>query len=77
VLLALIELWGSPLLSTSLELPEESPDRQDAFEVAELTLRHVDVMLDSGDCPPGPTSVTDLSGDEPVVVREGVGPIDL
>ena len=77
VLLALIELWGSPLLSTSLELPEESPDRQDAFEVAELTLRHVDVMLDSGDCPPGPTSVIDLSGDEPVVVREGVGPIDL
>jgi len=81
VLQALLESWGSPVLSTSLELAQEtseqSPDRQDAFEVAELTLRHVDLMLDSGDCPPGPTSVIDLSGDEPVLLREGVGPIDL
>lgn len=79
VLQALIEAWGSPLLSTTLELSEEaadeSPDRQDAFEVAEHALRHVDLMLDSGDCPPGPTSVIDLSGDTPVLVREGVGPV--
>jgi tRNA threonylcarbamoyl adenosine modification protein (Sua5/YciO/YrdC/YwlC family) len=81
VLQSLLEAWGSPLLSTSLELSadasEASPDRQDAFEVAEQTLRHVDLMLDSGDCPPGPTSVIDLTGDTPLVVREGVGPIDL
>lgn len=81
VLQALLDAWGAPLLSTTLELADEaseaSPDRQDAFEVAEQTLRHVDLMLDSGDCPPGPTSVIDLSGDAPVVVREGAGPVDL
>lgn len=81
VLQALLEVWGSPLLSTTLELSadaaEESPDRQDAFEVAEHALRHVDLMLDSGDCPPGPTSVVDLSGDAPVLVRKGTGAVDF
>lgn len=81
MLQALLEVWGSPLLSTTLELSadaaEESPDRQDAFEVAEHALRHVDLMLDSGDCPPGPTSVVDLSGDAPVLVRKGTGAVDF
>ncbi|MBB5208340.1 L-threonylcarbamoyladenylate synthase [Chiayiivirga flava] len=74
---ALLELVGAPLLSTSLALPDEELDSHDADAVAERMLRHVDVMLDAGDCPPGPTSVIDLTGDTPQVTRQGFHPLDL
>lgn len=74
---ALLAAVGSPLLSTSLVLPDEELDNHDAEAVAELALRHVDVMLDAEDCPPGPTSVVDLSGTEPQVTRQGFRPVTL
>lgn len=74
---ALLEAAGSPLLATSLVLPGESFDSHDAFEVAQGMLRHVDFMLDAGDCPPGPTSVLDLTGAEPQVTRQGFQELNL
>lgn len=68
---ALLGAVGSPLLSTSLVLPDEELDNHDSEAVAERMLRHVDLMLDAEDCPPGPTSVVDLSGDAPHVTRQG------
>lgn len=74
---ALLEIVGSPLLTTSLVLPDEPMDNHEAEEVAEGSLRHVDLMLDAGDCQPGPTSVMDLSGDEVTVTRQGFIPLEL
>jgi tRNA threonylcarbamoyl adenosine modification protein (Sua5/YciO/YrdC/YwlC family) len=71
VVRGLLEVVGAPLLSTSLVLPDEDLDSHDAEAVAERALRHVDLMLDAEDCPPGPTSVVDLTGDEPLVTRQG------
>jgi len=75
---ALLEAMGEPLLSTSLILPDE-PDlaSHEAEAVAERCLRWVDVMLDAGDCEPGPTSVVDCTGDEIQVIRQGFHPITL
>jgi tRNA threonylcarbamoyl adenosine modification protein (Sua5/YciO/YrdC/YwlC family) len=75
VLLALIRDCGTPLLSTSIEFDEDSPDRQDPEDVADRVLRDVDLMLDAGECAAGPTSVVDLSGDVPCVVRQGAVPV--
>jgi len=77
VVRGLVELIGTPLLSASLVLPGEDFDNHDAEAVAEGALRHVDLMLDAEDAPPGPTSVVDLSGDEPVVTRQGFQPLSL
>ena len=67
----LLESIGEPLLSTSLVLPdEEHPNSHEAGEVADRWMRWVDVMLDAEDCEPGPTSIVDCTGDEPVVVRQ-------
>ena len=77
VLQALVELHGAPLLSTSLDLPEETPDRHDAEDVADRILQRVDLMLDAGDTPPGPTSIVDLSDGEAVVARQGYRPLEL
>jgi tRNA A37 threonylcarbamoyladenosine synthetase subunit TsaC/SUA5/YrdC len=45
--------------------------------VAECWLRSVDLMLDAGDGPPGPTSMVDCTGDEPEILRQGFQPVDL
>lgn len=74
----LLEELGEPLLATSVELPEhESLESHDAEAVAAALQRHVDVILDAGECPPGPTSVIDCCGDEPVVTRQGNRPVTL
>ena len=73
---ALLEAMGEPLLSTSLVLPDEDElVSHEAESVAERCLRWVDVMLDAEDCEPGPTSVVDCTGDQPVVLRQGFHPL--
>mgnify|MGYP002737894000 CR=1 FL=1 len=74
---ALLDVVGSPLLTSSLVLPEEPMDNHESEAVAEGSLRHVDLMLDAGDCQPGPTSVLDLTGAEPMVTRQGFVPLEL
>ncbi len=74
---ALLEAVGSPVLTTSLVLPDEPIDNHEAEAVAESSLRHADLMLDAGDCQPGPTSVLDLTGDEPMVTRQGFVALEL
>lgn len=75
---ALLEAVGEPLLSTSLTLQDDEVLlSHEAEGVAERWLRFADVMLDSGDCDPGPTSIVDCTGDEPTVVRQGFHPVSL
>ena len=74
---ALLGVIGSPLLSTSLVLPDEDLENHDAEAVAQRMLRQVDLMLDAEDCPPGPTSVVDLTGDAPQVTRQGFRTLTL
>jgi tRNA threonylcarbamoyl adenosine modification protein (Sua5/YciO/YrdC/YwlC family) len=75
---ALLDAMGEPLLSTSLVFPDEDAlVSHEAESVAERCLRWVDVMLDAEDCEPGPTSVVDCTGDEPVVLRQGFHPVTV
>ena len=75
---ALLEAMGEPLLSTSLVFPDEDElVSHEAESVADRCLRWVDVMLDAEDCEPGPTSVVDCTGDEPVVLRQGFHPVTV
>ena len=77
VVRGLLESMGEPLLSASLVLPDEGDlVSHEAESVAECCLRRVDFMLDAGDCPAGPTSVVDCTGEMPVVVRQGHIPIN-
>ena len=68
---ALLEAHGEPLLVSSVVLPEALPDTHDPEAVAQRLRAHVDVMLDAGETPPGPSSVIDLTGDAPRLLREG------
>ncbi len=74
---ALLDTLGAPLLSTSLTLPGDAFDNHDAEAVAERVLRDVGLMLDAEDCPRGPTTIVDLTGDTPLIVRQGWQTLDL
>ncbi len=71
--LALLEMLGAPLVSSTLLLPDHEDPLVDGWEIKELLDHEVDGVLDSGDCGKEPTTVVDLSGDEPEVLRVGAG----
>jgi tRNA threonylcarbamoyl adenosine modification protein (Sua5/YciO/YrdC/YwlC family) len=64
---------GEPIMSSTLLLPGEELPRTDAREIAELLDHAVDLVLDGGNCGLTPTTVVDLSGEVPALVREGRG----
>jgi tRNA threonylcarbamoyl adenosine modification protein (Sua5/YciO/YrdC/YwlC family) len=70
---ALLEVFGAPLLATTLIPPGEQEPLNDAQEIRERFQKLIQAVLDAGACPMEPTTVVDLSGDEPVLVRQGRG----
>jgi len=71
--LGLLEQAGSPLLSTTLIPKDETEALNDAEEIRERYDHDLAAIIDAGACPQAPTTVIDLTGDEPVVVRLGRG----
>jgi len=71
----LVGMLGEPLANTSIKLAGQL--RGDPEEVRPAVLHEVDVMLDVGvlEDPRGST-IVDLTGDEPEVIREGKGAFD-
>jgi tRNA A37 threonylcarbamoyladenosine synthetase subunit TsaC/SUA5/YrdC len=76
IALALLEELDEPLLSTSIRNPDD--DFVNDPEEIERTLGdRVDVVIDGGVLLPVPSTVVDLSGDEPVLIREGKGDVAI
>ncbi len=70
---SLLEVFGQPLLATTLIPPGETEALNDAQDIRERFEKLLQAVLDAGACPLQPTTVIDLSGDEPVLVRQGRG----
>ncbi len=70
---ALLEELGQPLLGTTLILPGDEDTLTDADSIRERLEKHIELIVDGGACSLEPTTVVDLSGDEPVLVRQGRG----
>ncbi len=73
----LLELLGEPLMSVTLILGDDELPLSDPDEIAEAVAKHVEIFIDSGGCGQEPTSVVDLTGDWPVVVRHGRGDLSF
>jgi tRNA threonylcarbamoyl adenosine modification protein (Sua5/YciO/YrdC/YwlC family) len=73
VALALLAELGEPLLSTSLILPGEQFAESDPEEMRARLEKQVDLIMHGGIIGEAPTTVIDLSDDEPVLLREGRG----
>ncbi len=76
---ALLAELGQPLLGTTLILPGEDDEEgefellNDAERIRERIEKQVDLIIDGGACSMEATTVIDLTGDEPVLVRQGRG----
>jgi tRNA threonylcarbamoyl adenosine modification protein (Sua5/YciO/YrdC/YwlC family) len=70
---ALLSELGEPLLSSTLLLPDHETPLTQGWEIKEELENAVDAVIDSGDCGTEPTTVIDLSGDEPEIIRKGAG----
>ena len=75
VVQALLEQLNEPLLSTTLILAGESEPFTNSHDIRERLEHQVDLVIDGGEISAEPTTVIDLSDDEPVLVRKGKGPI--
>jgi tRNA threonylcarbamoyl adenosine modification protein (Sua5/YciO/YrdC/YwlC family) len=73
IALALLELLDEPIMSVTLTLPGEELPMTDPEEMQERLGHAVDLIIDGGGCGLEPTSVIDLAGGAPVVVRRGKG----
>lgn len=70
---ALLAELGQPLLGTTLIMPGDTESLTDADTIRERLEKHVELIVDGGACSLEPTTVIDLTGDEPELVRQGRG----
>jgi tRNA threonylcarbamoyl adenosine modification protein (Sua5/YciO/YrdC/YwlC family) len=74
VVMALLKELQEPLLSSTLLLRGDDYPLNDVDAIRERLDRRVDLVLDAGPCGLESSTVVDLTGDVPVVVRRGKGP---
>ncbi|HIF50321.1 MAG TPA: threonylcarbamoyl-AMP synthase [Thiotrichaceae bacterium] len=74
---ALLEALGEPMLSTSLILPQQELPLSEVDEIKDRLNEQVDAIIDGGGCGIEATTVIDLLGEEPVLLRQGKGDIRL
>ena len=72
---ALLTELNEPLLSSTLIMPGDENPLNDAEAIRNRLEHEVDLILDGGACGIEPTTVIDLSGPEPILVRKGKGDI--
>jgi tRNA threonylcarbamoyl adenosine modification protein (Sua5/YciO/YrdC/YwlC family) len=69
----LLRELAEPIMSSTLMLPGDDLPLTDAHEIRERLEHAVDVVLDGGNCGLEPTTVIDLAGEAPAIIRRGRG----
>ena len=64
----------NPLISVSLIM--QGYEFYNGNDVKTVLSNSIDLIVDSGHCPPEPTSVIDISEDEIIILREGAGSLE-
>lgn len=70
---SLVALLGEPIITTSVALPDQ-PVLNTAWEIEEEQGHALDLVVDCGQPLGVPSTILDLSEDEPLLVRAGAGP---
>ena len=70
---ALLDALDEPLLSMTLTLPGDETPLNQGWEIRERLEHAVDLVIDAGACASEPTTVIDLTADEPQLMRRGAG----
>ncbi|TKB08359.1 L-threonylcarbamoyladenylate synthase [Desulforhopalus sp. IMCC35007] len=71
----LVESLGNPLVNTSVQLEDDEATLADPYEIEEYIGNRIGLIIDAGPIYPDPSSIIDLTGDYPEVLREGKGDV--
>lgn len=75
---ALLEALEAPLLATTLIPPGQDAPLVDPEDVRDTVGKQLAGIIDAGNCPWQPTTIVDLSGQVPEILRRGAGdPADI
>jgi tRNA threonylcarbamoyl adenosine modification protein (Sua5/YciO/YrdC/YwlC family) len=72
---ALLHALNEPLMSATLIMPGDDYPMTDPYDIRDSLEHEVDLVIDGGFCGLEATSVVDLTGPTPVVLRAGVGDV--
>ncbi len=73
IAMALLGTLGEPLMSSTLILPEDDMPLTDPYDIRDTLEHSLDLVIDGGYCGFEPTTVVDLTGELPVITRQGLG----
>jgi tRNA threonylcarbamoyl adenosine modification protein (Sua5/YciO/YrdC/YwlC family) len=73
VLKELLALHGSALLATTLIAHGETAPLNDPHDIRQRYEHQIAAVVDAGACAHAPTTVVDLTGGEPQIIRQGGG----
>jgi tRNA threonylcarbamoyl adenosine modification protein (Sua5/YciO/YrdC/YwlC family) len=76
ITLALLAALGQPLIASTLILPPDTEPLNDPEEIRARLEKQIDLVIDGGACPRESSTVIDLTGAEPVLVRAGRGSLE-
>lgn len=71
----LLEELDTPIINTSIPVDDDAQGPNQAYEIDMLIGNRVDLIIDGGPVYPDPSSLIDLTGDSPVILREGKGDV--
>ena len=71
----LLEELDEPLLTSTLIMPKQDTPLDDPYDIEVQLGKRIDVFIDGGFGTLNTTSIVDLSGDSPKVVRHGLGDV--
>jgi len=72
----LLEMMGEPIMTTTCRMPGASEPYRQAQDIYADVGKRVDVVIDGGPCGVEVSTVVDLTGPQPQVVRVGTGELD-
>jgi tRNA threonylcarbamoyl adenosine modification protein (Sua5/YciO/YrdC/YwlC family) len=70
---AILDELNQPLLSMTLLLPGDVEPMNEAWEIRDRLEHQVELVIDAGACIAEPTTVIDLTGSQPELIRKGAG----
>jgi len=75
ICMALVQSLGNPIITTTASNAEDIPVT-DPLEIETLFKGSIEIVIDGGIVPSGPSTVVSLIQDTPQILREGLGKLD-
>ena len=70
---ALLNELGEPMMTVTLIMPGDDYPLTDPYDIRQTLQGRVDAIVDGGYCGLEPTTVVDMTGDQPEMRRQGMG----